>query len=212
MFCVCVYSPRSLQVFSSRIPLFVCRLCVPCVGFPFVQVLSRHCRFLFLCLGPPALFCAGVSFPLFDRCVSSFVCRRPALSVQGCPPLVCAGSPSVGSLPSFLRAGPSVNPPLCAGSPSVGTCPFLSCVQVFRPLSPHLCVQDPPQRVDPPLSRFCVQVSLCRSPSLCAGLSTPLFVQDPPLWVVPSLSLCAGLPLSVQVYIPPSLCRIPLCG
>ena len=138
---------------------------------------------LFRCLQTSRAFCAGLS-----------------------PPLFCAGSPSVGSLPSFLRAGPSVNPPLCAGSPSVGTCPFLSCVQVFRPLSPPppLCVQDPPQRVVPPLSRFCVQVplSLCRSPSLCAGLPT----LPPPL--------CAGSPsvgssLSLCVQVPPSLCAGP---
>ena len=80
MFCVCVYSPRSLQDFSSRLPLCVQVFCVPCVGFPFV---SRHCRFLFLCLGLSRFFfvlvfhflcLTGVSLPLFAD-FPRFLCR-----------------------------------------------------------------------------------------------------------------------------------------
>ena len=144
MFCVCVNSPCSLQVFSSRLPFCVQAFCVPCVRFPFVQVLSRHCRFFFLCLGLSRPFCAGVSFPLSDRCVSSFVCRLPALSVQVISPLVCAGSPSVGSLPSFLRVGPSVNPPLCAGSPLNGYLPLSLLCAGLPPSVTPLCVQVSP--------------------------------------------------------------------
>ena len=147
----------------------------------------------------------------------------------------------MGSLPSFLRAGPSVNPlsvcrfplsgylplsllcaglppsvtpPLCAGSPQWVLAPFSPVCRssaLCHPPPPPPCVQDPPQRVVPPLSRLCVQVSLC------AGL--PLSVQVS-LSLCRSPSLCAGLstPLFVQdppLWVVPSLalCRSPsLCA
>ena len=75
----------------------------------------------------------------------------------------------------------------------------------------------------PPLCAGSPSVGSSLSLSLCAGLPLsvqvylpPFFVQDPPLWVVPPLSLSVqvSLPLSVQVPPPsPSFCAgSPLCG
>ena len=104
VFCVCVHSPRSLQDFSSRLPFCVQVFCVPCVGFPFV---SRHCRFLFLCLGlsRPFLCWCFISF-VWQVCL--FLCLQTsrAFCAGLSPPCLCRFPPSVGSLPSFLRAVP----------------------------------------------------------------------------------------------------------
>ena len=110
------------------------------------------------------------------------------ISVQGPfkPPSVCR-FPLSWYLPLSL---------LCAGLPP--------------PVTP-LWVQDPPQRVLPPLSRFRVQVPLS------VQFYLPLSVQDPPLWVVPPLTpLCRFLSLwrssTPPPPPPPPVCRIPIRG
>lgn len=117
---------------------------------------------LFLCLQTSSAFCAGLS------------------------PLFCAGSPSVGSLPPLLRAGPSVTPP-----------------------PPPSRVQVPPQWVLAPPSPVCRSSALCHPP-LCAGFSTPPFCAGSPsagssFSLSLSLPLCAGTSLCAGLSTPPPL-------
>ena len=167
-----------MQVFSSRLPFCVQAFRVPCVGFSFVQVLPATVSFF---------LCSGLSPPFLCRRVISFVWQACLFLCLQTSRAFCAGLslpflcrfPSVGSLPSLLRAGPSLNPSLCAGSPSMGTCPFLSCVQVFRPLSPPSECSIPLRGY--PLSRFRVQVPLS------VQFYPPLSAQDPPPTPSPGL-------------------------
>ena len=141
------------------------------------------------------------------------VCRSSA----PCHPPLSAGSPSEGTSPS--QSVPCAGPPLCAvlstpfcaGSPSVGSSSSDSSVQVplsveiFYPPPPAPCAGSPSGGSSPSQPILCAgRFSLCVSSlSLCRYIY-PLFVQDPPLWVVPSLSLCKSLSLCRSIY--PPLC------